>query len=130
VSKHFDGAIRRRADDNKDASHTLSGAGGVLFCRFMPFRNAMIDNRERAENRRNRSRPTPFFLARLTQEMRNMVNKDQVAGVAKQVKGSVKEAAGKATGNKRTQAEGTAEKVAGKVQKAYGDVKENVKKAL
>jgi hypothetical protein len=31
VSKHFDGAIRRRVDDNKDASHTLNGAGGVLF---------------------------------------------------------------------------------------------------
>ncbi|WP_292190533.1 CsbD family protein [Mesorhizobium sp.] len=62
--------------------------------------------------------------------MREMVNKDQVAGVAKQVKGSVKEAAGKATGNRRTQAEGTADKIAGKVQKAYGDVKDKVKKAL
>jgi len=31
-----------------------------------------------------------------------MVNKDQVAGVAKQVKGSIKQAAGKATGNRRT----------------------------
>ncbi|QPC93786.1 CsbD family protein [Mesorhizobium sp. INR15] len=59
-----------------------------------------------------------------------MVNKDQVAGVAKQVKGSVKEAAGKATGNRQTQTEGMADKVAGKVQKAYGDVKEKVKKAL
>lgn len=59
-----------------------------------------------------------------------MVNKDQVAGVAKQVKGSVKQAAGKATGNKQAQVEGAADKVAGKVQKAYGDVKEKVKKAL
>lgn len=59
-----------------------------------------------------------------------MVNKDQVAGVAKQVKGSVKQAAGRATGNRQTEAEGTADKIAGKVQKAYGDVKEKVKKAL
>lgn len=59
-----------------------------------------------------------------------MVNKDQVSGVAKQVKGAVKEAAGKATGNRRTQAEGTADKVAGKVQKAYGDAKQKVKDAL
>ncbi|WP_170136738.1 CsbD family protein [Mesorhizobium loti] len=50
--------------------------------------------------------------------MRKMVNKDQVAGVAKQVKGSIKEAAGKATGNRQTQAEGTADRIAGKVQKA------------
>lgn len=58
------------------------------------------------------------------------MNKDQVAGVAKQVKGSVKKAAGKATGNRQTQAEGTADKSAGKVQKAYGDVKDKAKKAL
>ncbi|MDX8452777.1 CsbD family protein [Mesorhizobium sp. VK9D] len=59
-----------------------------------------------------------------------MVNRDQVAGIAKQVKGSVKQAAGKATGNRRTQVEGAADKIAGKVQKAYGDVKDKVKKAF
>ena len=59
-----------------------------------------------------------------------MVNKDQVAGVAKQVKGSVKQAAGKATGNRRVQAEGTFDKIAGKLQKAYGDVTDKVRKAL
>ena len=59
-----------------------------------------------------------------------MVNKDQVKGVAKQVKGSVKEAAGKATGNKQTEAEGTAEKIAGKVQKGYGDAKQKLKGSL
>ena len=59
-----------------------------------------------------------------------MVNRDQVAGLAKQMKGSVKQAAGKATGNRRTQIEGAADKLAGKVQKAYGDVKEKVRKAF
>ena len=59
-----------------------------------------------------------------------MVNRDQVAGMAKQIKGSVKQAAGKATGNRRTQIEGMADKVAGKVQKAYGDVKAKVRKAF
>ncbi|RAZ90647.1 MULTISPECIES: CsbD family protein [Mesorhizobium] len=59
-----------------------------------------------------------------------MVNRDQVAGIAKQMKGSVKQAAGKATGNRRTQVEGAADKLAGKVQKAYGDVKDKVKKAF
>ncbi|MER8694056.1 CsbD family protein [Mesorhizobium opportunistum] len=62
--------------------------------------------------------------------MPKMVNKDQVAGVAKQVKGSVKEAAGKATGNRQTQTRGMADKATGKVQKAYGDMKEKIKKAL
>ncbi len=59
-----------------------------------------------------------------------MVNRDQVAGLAKQMKGSVKQAAGKATGNRRTQVEGAADKIAGKVQKAFGDVKDRVKKAF
>jgi uncharacterized protein YjbJ (UPF0337 family) len=59
-----------------------------------------------------------------------MVNKDQVKGVAKQIKGSVKEAAGRATGNRRTEAEGAAEKTVGKVQKGFGDVKEKIKGAL
>ena len=59
-----------------------------------------------------------------------MVNKDQVAGIAKQMKGSVKQAAGKATGNRRTEVEGVADKIAGKVQKAYGDVKDKVKKTF
>ena len=59
-----------------------------------------------------------------------MVNRDQVAGLAKQMKGSVKQTAGKATGNRRTQVEGAADKIAGKVQKAYGDVKDKVKKAF
>jgi uncharacterized protein YjbJ (UPF0337 family) len=54
---------------------------------------------------------------------RQMVNKDQV-------KGSVKEAVGKATGSKKTEAKGKAEKVAGKVQKGFGDAKEKIKKAL
>ena len=59
-----------------------------------------------------------------------MVNRDQVAGLAKQMKGSVKQAAGKATGNRRTEIEGAADKLAGRVQKAYGDVKDKVKKAF
>lgn len=59
-----------------------------------------------------------------------MVNKDQVKGVAREVKGSVKQAAGKATGNRRMEAEGAVEKTTGKVQKGFGDAKEKVKRAL
>ncbi|AZO70176.1 MULTISPECIES: CsbD family protein [unclassified Mesorhizobium] len=59
-----------------------------------------------------------------------MVNRDQVVGLAKQVKGSVKQAAGKATGSRRMQVEGVSEKIAGKVRKAYGDVKDKARKML
>jgi uncharacterized protein YjbJ (UPF0337 family) len=47
-----------------------------------------------------------------------MVNKDQVKGVAKQVKGSVKQTAGRVTGNRRTEAEGAAEKTVGRSRRA------------
>ncbi|TIN06318.1 CsbD family protein [Mesorhizobium sp.] len=59
-----------------------------------------------------------------------MVNKSQIAGLAKQLKGSVKKAAGKATGNRRVQAEGVADKIAGTMQKAYGDIKDKFRKVL
>jgi uncharacterized protein YjbJ (UPF0337 family) len=58
-----------------------------------------------------------------------MANKDQFAGLAKQAKGAVKNAAGRATGNEQLQAEGTADKIAGKIQKGYGDLKDKVRKA-
>jgi len=53
---------------------------------------------------------------------------DRVKGAAHQAKGAVKEAAGKVTGDKKTQAEGVTEKAAGKVQNAAGGVKDAVKK--
>ncbi|RWF75541.1 MAG: CsbD family protein [Mesorhizobium sp.] len=59
-----------------------------------------------------------------------MVNRDQVVGLAKQLKGSVKKAAGEAMGNRRVQAEGAADKSAGKMQKAYGDMKDKLRKVL
>src|SRR4030095_4477131 len=56
------------------------------------------------------------------------MNKDQVKGSAKQVRGKVQEMAGRAVGNKNLQARGGANQVAGKTQKAYGDAKQMVKK--
>jgi uncharacterized protein YjbJ (UPF0337 family) len=58
------------------------------------------------------------------------VDKDRIAGAAKQVKGSVKEAIGKVTGDTKTEAEGKAEKVAGKGQNAVGGAKDGVRDAF
>jgi uncharacterized protein YjbJ (UPF0337 family) len=49
--------------------------------------------------------------------------KDKVKGSAREAKGKVKEAAGKAIGNPNLRDRGTAEKVGGKVQRKVGDVK-------
>ena len=52
------------------------------------------------------------------------MDKDRVEGAAHQAKGTVKEAAGKVTGDKKTEASGAAEKAAGKVQNTAGGVKD------
>lgn len=58
------------------------------------------------------------------------MHKDTVKGSAKDMKGSVKEAAGKATGNERLEAEGVADQAAGKVQKGVGNLKEAARDVL
>jgi uncharacterized protein YjbJ (UPF0337 family) len=55
------------------------------------------------------------------------MDKDPVKGTAHEATGSVKEAAGKITGDKKTQASGAAEEAVGKVQNAAGKVKDAVK---
>jgi len=57
------------------------------------------------------------------------MDKDRVAGSAKQAKGSVKQMAGKVIGDNKLQAEGTADKLAGKAQNAVGSVKDAVRDA-
>jgi len=58
------------------------------------------------------------------------MDKDRVEGAGHQVKGAVKEAAGKMTGDQKLQAEGKTEKAAGKVQNAIGGAKDSVRDAL
>ena len=57
------------------------------------------------------------------------MDKDRIEGSATQVKGVVKEAIGKATGDAKLKSEGTADKVAGKLQNAVGGAKDAVRDA-
>jgi uncharacterized protein YjbJ (UPF0337 family) len=56
-----------------------------------------------------------------------MVDKDRIKGSANQAAGKVKEWAGKATGDSKTEAEGNADQVKGKVQNAVGGLKDAVR---
>ena len=58
------------------------------------------------------------------------MDKDRIAGSAKKIAGGIKEAAGKALGDKKIEAEGKAQKVAGKVQNAIGSAKDTVRETL
>ncbi|MFN3513616.1 MAG: CsbD family protein [Phenylobacterium sp.] len=58
------------------------------------------------------------------------MHKDTVKGSMKDAKGSVKETAGKMTGDDKLRAEGKGDQVAGKVQKGVGNVKEAARDAL
>ena len=55
------------------------------------------------------------------------MDKDRIAGSAKQIKGTLKQVVGKATGDTKLQAEGNAEKATGKVQNAVGGLKDTLR---
>lgn len=56
------------------------------------------------------------------------MDKNRIAGAAKQTKGAVKEATGKALGDAKLAAEGKSDKVEGKIQNAIGGLKDTLKK--
>lgn len=56
------------------------------------------------------------------------MDKDRIAGAAKEIKGSIKETIGKVTGDAKLKADGKADKVEGRVQNAVGGFKDALKK--
>ena len=58
------------------------------------------------------------------------MHKDEAKGAAKDITGSIKEAAGKATGDRDLQAQGAADRVEGKVQKGVGALKDAARDVL
>ncbi len=56
------------------------------------------------------------------------MDKDRIAGAGKQAKGTMKEVAGKVTGDAKLKAEGKADKLAGKAQNAMGGMKDAMRK--
>ena len=59
-----------------------------------------------------------------------MMNRNLVEGTAKELKGSVKEAIGKVTGNRLKQAEGAAEKIAGRIQARIAEEAEELRQRV
>jgi uncharacterized protein YjbJ (UPF0337 family) len=55
------------------------------------------------------------------------MDKDRIAGSAKQIKGAVKQVVGKAVGDAKLESEGKADKVEGKVQNVIGGLKDTLK---
>jgi len=55
------------------------------------------------------------------------MNRDRVEGSAKQIKGAVKQAVGKTTGDARLESDGKADEIEGKVQNAIGGLKDALK---
>ena len=56
-----------------------------------------------------------------------IMDKDRIIGSAKQIKGELKQAVGKAVGDAKLEQEGQAEKVEGKVQNTVGGLKDTLK---
>lgn len=58
------------------------------------------------------------------------IDKDRIAGSAKEIKGSLKEAVGKALGDTKLQTEGKADQAEGKIQNAVGGLKDTIRDAV
>jgi len=56
------------------------------------------------------------------------MDKDRVAGLAKQAAGSIKQTVGHAVGDAKLESDGKVEKAVGKVQNAIGGLKDVMKK--
>ncbi len=56
------------------------------------------------------------------------MDKEHIKGAAKQARGNVKEAVGKATGDKKLEVDGKLDKVEGAARKAAGDIKDASKR--
>jgi uncharacterized protein YjbJ (UPF0337 family) len=57
-----------------------------------------------------------------------VMDKNRIAGSAKEAKGAVKEVIGKVTGDAKLRADGGADKAEGKVQNAIGGLKDTLKR--
>ncbi len=55
------------------------------------------------------------------------MNKDRIAGAAKEIKGEVKQKIGEAVGDAKLENEGKADQIEGKVQNAIGGLKDTLK---
>jgi uncharacterized protein YjbJ (UPF0337 family) len=58
------------------------------------------------------------------------MDKDRIAGTAKEIKGSVKEAIGKVVGDAKLQSDGKSEQTEGKIQNAVGGLKDTVREIV
>ena len=71
----------------------------------------------------------PARMAGLHQEQ-IVMDKDRIAGAAKGIKGSVKEAIGKVVGDAKLQSDGKAEQAEGKIQNTVGSIKDTVRQIV
>ena len=55
------------------------------------------------------------------------MDKDRIAGSAKEIKGVVKQVAGKALGDAKLEADGKADKIEGKARNAIGGLKDTLR---
>jgi len=58
------------------------------------------------------------------------MNKDTIAGKAKEVGGKIRSAVGHATGDKEGEIRGIVDTAKGKMQKNYGEAKDSIKSAM
>jgi uncharacterized protein YjbJ (UPF0337 family) len=57
----------------------------------------------------------------------DIMDKDRIAGSAKEIKGTIKQVLGKGLGDAKLQSDGKADKIEGKIQNAIGGLKDTLR---
>jgi uncharacterized protein YjbJ (UPF0337 family) len=109
----------------------LSGHRGIVMPR--PFRGCSLEpcgaTKLRREFREQTGESATLFRDISSQGQDTVMDKDRIAGAAKEAKGDLKDATGKVIGSDKLQAEGKADKAKGMVQNAFGQAKDIVRNA-
>ena len=69
-----------------------------------------------------------FYIRKSNQQEKKIIESEHIKGAGNKAAGELKQAAGKAIGNKEMQAKGKGQELKGKVQDKIGDVKDVFKK--
>jgi uncharacterized protein YjbJ (UPF0337 family) len=86
-------------------------------------------NPHRAERRTLERATSGRVISVFPIQMELAMDREHVKGAADKVKGAIKDAAGKVTGDRKLQTEGKIDKAKGAAHNAAGDVKDAVRKA-
>jgi uncharacterized protein YjbJ (UPF0337 family) len=93
-------------------------------------KRSFLHSRDGSSRQRNELPDATAVIWHSAEQIRRIrMDREHVKGTAEKVKGSIKDTAGKAMGDKKMQTEGNADKAKGSARNVAGDIKDAVKQS-